>query len=267
MQVKLPDEVKQNRSEANRISVDNALEYVQDSLDCFYRYQTHRVRVVNQQRALSKVDAELRLEVTRSRRRGTTVKIVIDFKQKYLEKRLRSSQMNDFGQRGITWHIVVIEYYDYDEETDEPVRVLLPIDQILDSGNRQDGPCVLSMMEAMMKMIKVELPWVENIIIVSDNANCYHSKNMLFPICLLNQLSMRSEPRGPLIVKYIHPETQDGKGPCDSHAAVAGNHVDRHFICTRKDGTLSYNEACTPKQLANALCSNGGVKNSGKFGG
>lgn len=256
MQVKLPDEVKQNRSEANRISVDNALEYVQDSLDCFYRYQTNRVQVVNQQRALSKVDAKLWLEVTRSRRRGTTVKIVIDFKQKCLEKRLQPSQINDFGQGGITWHIVVIEYSDYNEETDEPVCFLVPIDQILDSGNRQDGPCV-----------KVELPWVKNIIIVSDNANCYHSKNMLFPICLLNQLSMRSEPRGPLIVKYIHPETQDGKGPCDSHAAVAGNHVDLHFICTQKDGTLSYNEACTPKQLANALCSNGRVKNSGKFDG
>ena len=265
MQVELPTEVENNRSQANSISVNDALVYVEDSRDCFNRYQQHRVRVVNQQQAIAKVDAALIIEVRKSKRRGTTVKVTVDFKQKYLEKRLRSSQLNDFGQRGITWHIVVIEYYDWDEDKEEVVRVQVPLDQILETGNKQDGPCVLSMLEAMLKMVRVELPFVENIILVSDNANCYHSKNMLFPICFLNQLTLQTKEKKPLIVKYLHPETQDGKGACDSHAAVAGTHVDRHFICTRKDGTLTYNEACTPRQLANALCSNGGVKNSGKM--
>lgn len=175
--------------------------------------------------------------------------------------------MNDFGQRGITWHIVIIEYYIYEEPSEangfkgETKRVQVPVDQILNSGNRQDGPCVLANLEAVMKFVETELPFAEEIVLVSDNANCYHAKELIFSICLLNQRSKY----GPKVVIFIHPDTQDGKGPCDSHAAVAGRWVDIHFICKRKDGTLTYNFACTPKEVATALCSDGGVKNSGKF--
>ncbi|CAJ1957692.1 unnamed protein product [Cylindrotheca closterium] len=187
----------------------------------------------------------------------------MDFKQKFLEKRLRSSQMNDFGQRGNSWHIGVIEYYDFEApcqangNTAQAVPMMFPLDQILDTGNKQDGLCVLSMLEAMMKIVTVQFHFVKRIILASDNANCYHSKELIFPICFLNQLSS-----GPKIIKYIHPETQDGKGSCDSHAAVAGTHVDWRYICTQKDDTLTKNEACTPTELANALCTNGGIKNS-----
>ena len=59
MLVELPNAVKRNRSEANRESVDNALIYIEDSLEKFRLYQRHRVRVVNQQRAIAKVDSEL----------------------------------------------------------------------------------------------------------------------------------------------------------------------------------------------------------------
>ncbi|CAJ1967739.1 unnamed protein product [Cylindrotheca closterium] len=263
MRIVLPDAVKANRSSANSRSIDDALDYIEDSLDCFHRYQAHHVRVVNQQKAIQEVDLKLKDEVLRSKQRGTTAKITMDFKQKFVEKRLRSSQMNDFGQRGNSWHIGVIEYYDYEAPCQansskaRAVPMMFPIDQILDTGNKQDGPCVLSMLEAMMKMVNVQFGFVKRIVLASDNANCYHSKDLIFPICFINQLS--SSPR---IVKYIHPETQDGKGSCDSHAAVAGTHVDRHYICTRKDDTLTKNEACTPTELANALCTNGGIKNS-----
>lgn len=265
MEAELRDQVEGSRTATNGESVNDALRYPKYSLEKFHLYQGHRVRVINQQMSIKKVDEELKEFVLKAKRRGTIVKVTVDFKQKYLEKRLRSSQMNDFGQCGITWHIVVIEYYDWDAEKEEVIRIQIPLDQILDSGNKQDGPCVLAMLDAMLKMIEVELPDVEEVILVSDNANCYQSREMVFSVCLFNQVRLQAKTGGPMIVKYMHPETQDGKGSCDSHAAVAGKHVDRHFICARKDGTLTSNQACTPREVANALCTNGGVKNSGKL--
>jgi len=121
----------------------------------------------------------------------------------------------------------------------------------------------MGMLEAVMKFLRTELKFAKEVVLISDNANCYHHKALVFSIPLLNQLSKD----GPKIVKFIHPETQDGKGSCDSHAAQAGRWVDVHFICHRKDGTLSYNFVCTPKELATALCSDGGIKNSCKLAG
>ncbi|CAJ1947026.1 unnamed protein product [Cylindrotheca closterium] len=139
---------------------------------------------------------------------------------------LRSSQMNDFGQQGNSWHIGVIEYYEFEApcqangNTAQAVPMMFPLDQILDTGNKQDGLCVLLMIEAMMKIVTVQFHFVERIILASDNANCYHT--------------------------------------------VAGTHVDRHYICTQKDDTLTKNKACTPTELANALCTNGRIKYSGE---
>lgn len=269
MEKELYDAVESNRSQANSTSVDDALAYIEDSLDCFHRYQKHRARVINQQRAIKKIHEAIKLELEKTGKHGkksNKIIVTMDYKQKFLERRNRSSQMNDYGQRGITWHIVVIEYYVYEVPCEangykgEAKRVQIPVDQILNSGNKQDGPCVLSMVESLLKFVQTELKFVKEIVLVSDNAQCYHSKEMIFSICILNQLSKD----GPKIVTYVHPDTQDGKGPCDSHAASATRWVDVHFLCSRKDGTLTYNQACTPKEVATALSSDGGMKNAGK---
>jgi hypothetical protein len=172
--------------------------------------------------------------------------------------------MFDFGQRGITWHISVIEYYEYEgacKETgkkEQAVRVQVPLDQVLKGGNKQDGPCVFAMLEAMMQMVHEDLPWIQNLIIVSDNAHCYHHKAVTLGIPLLNKCS-----KGPKITKFIHPETQDGKGACDSHSAQATRWVDDHHLESRETAT-QYNTACTADEIAEALCVNGGIKNSGR---
>lgn len=262
----LPQAVQENRTAANRESADDALRYVSDSLQCFHLYQAHRVRVVNQRIGIEKEAKTIIEEVLKTKQKSKRALVVVDFKQKYLETRLRSSQQNDFGQRGMTWHICVLEYYDYVAPCkangckERAARVQVPLDQLLDTGNKQDSTCVLSMLEAMLRMVDTELPWIHQLCLLSDNAICYHGKEVIFSIAFLNNFT-----RNAKIVKYLHSETQDGKAAADSHAAVAGRHVDTHFIKTRKYGTVSYNQACTPKEVATALCCNGGVQNSGKF--
>ena len=89
MGIELHDAVTKNRTEANYMSIDDALTYIEDALECFHLYQAHQMWVVNQHRAIAKNDEQLWTEVANSKARGTTAKVTIDFKQKYLEKRLR----------------------------------------------------------------------------------------------------------------------------------------------------------------------------------
>ena len=59
---------------------------------------------------------------------------------------------------------------------------------------------------------------------------------------------------GVFISRYIHTETQDGKGLIDAHFAKGTAHVDAYL--------LEGNDAATPFQVAKALMENGGIQNS-----
>jgi hypothetical protein len=110
-----------------------------------------------------------------------------------------------------------------------------------------------------MKKVSDELPFLKHAIIKSDNAGCYHKKELLLAIPLLN-----AESKGVKIGRIIHSETQDGKtGVCDGHGATAGRHCKRAL--KRRGEATEYNKICTAKELAlpQALAINGGLRNSG----
>jgi hypothetical protein len=108
-----------------------------------------------------------------------------------------------------------------------------------------------------MKKVSTELSFLEHGIIKADNAGCYHKKELLLSIPLLN-----AQSKGIKIRRIVHSETQDGKtGVCDGYGATAGRHCKRAL--TRRGEQTEYNKICTPKELAQALASNGGLRNSG----
>jgi hypothetical protein len=73
---------------------------------------------------------------------------------------------------------------------------------------------------------------------------------------------LNAESKGVKIHRIIHSETQDGKtGVCDGYGATAGRHCKRAL--KRRSEQTEYNKICTPKELAQALASNGGLRNSG----
>ena len=261
MQEVIPSCVEAARTEANSESVTDALKYISDSLHCFHLFQGHRVRVVNQQIALASIDETLRQEaIQRTSDNPPLVRVVkqnIDWKMKFNEKRLRESQLHHFGQRGHSWHECVSTDYIADAEG-EIEKFKISLDQILATGNKQDGPAVLSKMETMLQKFDSELDMIQQIILFSDNAACYHSKELLFFIPVLNALQKRVS-----IAKFVHAETQDGKGNCDAHGAVAERHVDFNFIRTREESTE--NKFCaTSKTLATAISCKGGIQNNGE---
>jgi hypothetical protein len=263
MRQMLRQAVEDSRTSANSESVDDALEFIEDSLHCFHLYQGHRNRVINQQIGIAKVDEEMIDQVLLTKEHGTTMRVTIDFKQNYLEQRLRENQISNYGQRGIVWHIACAEFYQYEapcegnDFKESAIKVQVPLDQILDSGNKKDGETVLCDLEALLVKTSVELPCIKYIIINSDNAGCYHKKELLLSIPILNANS-----DGPKISRVIRTETQDGKGQADSHGACGTNHIDCHFLLTRDEDT-QYNKSCTPLDVAKGLSCNGGLQNTG----
>ena len=75
------------------------------------------------------------------------------------------------------------------------------------------------MLEASLKQLSVELPRIRTVTLQSDNAGCYRAKELLLLIAILNTINQIR------IVRFIHTETQDGKGLIDAHFAKGTAHV------------------------------------------
>jgi hypothetical protein len=256
MRVQLPEAVEESQTQANNSSVDDALAYIADTAEKFVLYQAHRTRVVNARQRIQSLENEAYKECEASRADGSIAIITIDWKMKFEAIRTRESSQHHYGKRGLGWHIVHFVYFVWDVEKDKPSKVSVTLDQILGTGNRQDGFAVLGDLEALMKLISKELPFLKKGWLKSDNANCYHNKYLILSIPVLNAMSKMFQ-----IERLFHTEVQDGKGPCDSHGAIAHQRVKR-FILKRSDKT-ELKTVCTPSQLAEAIGHNNGLKNSG----
>ena len=201
-----PKAVEESRTEANSDSVDDALQLLADAHQKFRYYQGHRVRCVNARDSFGKLEAEELEWVKKYKKASGKCIIVIDWKMKFLAERCRESSMHHFAKRGLPWHEAVLWWYAWDEESKDVVKYMVALDQILGTGNKQDGATVLCSMEALMRKINVELPHLTKGILKSDNAGCYHHKTLVLGIPLLNMHSKKFK-----VTTYIHSETQDGK--------------------------------------------------------
>jgi hypothetical protein len=258
MQVILYNAVSEAKTEANKESVDDALQYIADSLECFHLFQGHRVRVCNQQAAKAAIHKEMYDEVAATRKDGINGLVTIDFAMNFEGERKAESQVHGFGKRGYAWHVNFLVYYKWDAKNEKPVPVYVSLDQIMSNGNKKCGMAVLALMEAAMTKISSEIPHLKYLVIVSDNASNYHRKELVLSIPILSAMS-----NGLLIRRLMHTETQDGKGGCDSHAAIAKRHVRQRYLLSREE-TTEYKKVDTPRQLAEAIASNGGIQNNGK---
>jgi hypothetical protein len=65
-------------------------------------------------------------------------------------------------------------------------------EQIMNGDSNQDGEAVLSMVEAFLCAIEEEFPFIKSAVICSDNAGCYHKKELVFGFVALNLINGRS---------------------------------------------------------------------------
>ena len=138
----------------------------------------------------------------------------------------------------------------------KPVQYSVYLDQMLDDGNRQDAVCVVSLLDAALKQVTIDIPAITSIILQSDNANTYQNTFLICAIAILNTwYSINFQLK---ITTFIHTETQDGKTVLDAHFARCMRYLD-HFMKTWKRNKIT--RINTPNGLGFALAYNGGMTN------
>ena len=180
--------------------------------------------------------------------------LVMDFKMKFNPMNARESTLDHYGKRGISWHGFCIIYYLYDENSKDATRYCAYLDQILSDRNKQDTYCVISLLEAALKQIHSDLPFIKSFVLQSDNARCYENHLLLLVISIFNHLYYPDI----FVSEFIHTETQDGKTLLDAHFARCVRFL-LHFMKTWKKNKLT--RINTPRGLGFALGWNGGMAN------
>ncbi len=106
--------------------------------------------------------------------------MIIDFKMKFKPLSARETSLEHYGKRGFGWQGVHLMYNKLEDVHvgNENVRKQLVLysvylDQIMEDGNKQDSIFVVSLLDAALKQISVDLPFVRTITLQSDNANNY----------------------------------------------------------------------------------------------
>jgi hypothetical protein len=128
--------------------------------------------VVCAQSYYERKERELISECHQTKQASTTGIIVVDWKMKFNERSSRETTVKHFGKRGISWHGMMLVYYDWSEDLNDVVRHSVYLDQILDGNSCQDGFYTVSMIEAGLKHIAKSFPNLRKGIVVFDNASC-----------------------------------------------------------------------------------------------
>jgi hypothetical protein len=154
----------------------------------------HKTRVAQAQDASALVDEQMQEEVKQTKQNRTKLMVVLDWKMKFEPKAFRETTSEHYGNGEILWHGAFAYFYWYanDEEGKEYVEgVVLKVDQILNNESNQDGEAVLSMLEAFLCAIKEQFDFLQEAVICSDNAGCYHKKELLLGCAALNLVKGR----------------------------------------------------------------------------
>ena len=75
-------------------------------------YHAHRVHVANQQKAIYKIEEEVKQECLENKIRSKHALVVIDWKMKYESMSARETSQEHFRKRGIAWHGCLLKFFD-----------------------------------------------------------------------------------------------------------------------------------------------------------
>ena len=143
----------------------------------FVLFMGHKVRVVNQHQRIKALHNQMKDVCVNTKGIKVIALLCIDWKMKWEAFSNRETIMKHYGKRGVSWHGVYILYYIWLE--DKAVKQRVYLDQILNGDNKQDGLSVLSMIEAMIVHIKEDLAFIKELWLQSNNAGCYHLKDLV----------------------------------------------------------------------------------------
>ena len=250
-----------NNDEFDNMKAD-AIRVVNDCVEKIKLYMGHKARCTNQNKAIEKIHERMAKKCADSNGKDVIAMVIADYKMKFEPISARETTIDHFGKRGISWHGFCVQFYLWEEKEDEsgdvsfaPTLYTIYIDQILSDGNKQDSLSVISLLDAALAQISQELPFINSIVLQSDNAKAY---NNVFMLCAIPLINAKYSSKDISIVEFIHTETQDGKTILDAHYARCNQHL-RHFLTEIKTNKVV--KINTPLSLAIALSRHGGMKN------
>ena len=255
---KLKELVKQSPS-PDKEMIDDAIRVIDSTTEKFALYMGHVCRKRSQSSQIK--DRENYIEKCCMQSKGKDIKClaVMDFKMKFESMSARESSVEHFGKRGMGWHGFALTYYLWEKnpKTNQcsTQKYIIYIDQVLKDGAKQDSMTVVTLIESMLQVIYNEFPFINEVILQSDNASTYQNHNVLLGIHLLNIKFINKV----FVSEYLHSETQDGKTILDAHYGTCVRHLKKFMKVWRPNVVTRIQ---TPKGLAFALTYSGGLLNS-----
>ena len=197
-------------------------------------WKAHLLRSTNQEEA--KEDALTQLD-------EETCLIIIDWAMKYLPQHYREKMSEFFGKLGRSWHITaVITHFRAEEKYEVECFA-----HFFNTCN-QNSFDVMSVIEHLLQVVKLEYPFIRKAVLRSDNAGCYHNGPLLL------SLPYMGERTGIKPLRYDFSDPQAGKDICDRKTAAMKAHI-RRWVNEKHD-------VITAEDMKQALESHGGLKGS-----
>ena len=159
-----------------------------------------------------------------------------DWAMKFLPVKFWETQADWYGERGISWYISVVVRRATDGKLGHQAFVHVA------QNCSQDSKVVVSVINHILRTLKVEHPEIRRASFRQDNAGCCHSATLLAACRLMQQTT------GIKVKRVDFSDPQGGKGPCDRKAATIKAHV-RRFVDEGHD-------VLTATDLRDAILSN-----------
>ena len=128
---------------------------------------------------LEKIEEKLKVACMNNKTNKDITPIMIgDFKMKFEPLSSRESSLDHYSKQGISWHGYCLIFYlqkaisnNNDTITSkEAIKYTVYFNQILPGSNKQDSLSVFSLLDAAMAQISLDLPYINQLIIQTDNA-------------------------------------------------------------------------------------------------
>ena len=126
------------------------------------------------------------------------------------------------------WHGLAITYYMWEKLDSRQFgtnKYNVCMDQVLEDGNKQDVFAVIALLKAALSVMIQDIPYIEEIILQSDNAATYQNHKLTLGLHLLNCMFKDKI----FISGFVHSETQDGKTILDTHFGVCVRQITNFF--------------------------------------
>ena len=203
---------------------DDFLYDIQKASDAIIQWKAHIMRSVNQECA--KQDILEKLD-------QTSCLLVMDWAMKFLQLRYREKQCDWYGKRGLSWHISSVIARS-NSDTIEVISYAHLFDQCT-----QDWYAVTSILEDLLKQLKVKNPLLQRVYLRSDEAGCYHNSSLIAAVRDV------AKEVGVAVHSYHYSEPQSGKDICD------------RILCPMKSSIRTYcnegNDVLTAVDMRDAL--------------